>query len=174
MTCIIRQFGCSCGEQCQDHFQITKAKLIDLDKRHNAQLREDTRKAVNMAVIASLFYPRRLRHRSGVCPCGREDETANGRSEGVMDKELHEKALKAAYDLYEEIRLPYRDCMEQAIAAYLKTAGLTVVPVEPTREMIEAGEDSGSRSYTGTMMFNPVRSYEVMLAAFPSPFDEVK
>lgn len=55
MTCIIRQFGCSCGEQCQDHFQITKAKLIDLDKRYEEQLRTDARKAVNMAVAASLL-----------------------------------------------------------------------------------------------------------------------
>lgn len=92
-----------------------------------------------------------------------------------MDKELHEKALDAAVQTYLDTIGPNLEMdMQAAIAAYLKTAGLTVVPVEPTREMIEAGEDSGSRSYTGTMMFNPVSSYTVMLAAFPSPFDEVK
>lgn len=55
MTCIIRQFGCSCTEQCQDHWEVTKAKLIDLDKSNRERLREDTRKTVNMAVIASLL-----------------------------------------------------------------------------------------------------------------------
>lgn len=87
-----------------------------------------------------------------------------------MDKELHEKALKAAYDLYEEIRLPYRDCMEQAIAAYLKTADLTVVPVEPTREMIYAKSGTASCDIG---VFNRAQ-FKAMLAAFPSPFDEVK
>lgn len=41
MTCIIREFGCSCPDQCQDHWEVTKAKLIDLDKRHEEQRRRD-------------------------------------------------------------------------------------------------------------------------------------
>lgn len=55
MTCIISQFGCSCGEKCQDHFEITKAKLIALDERHKEEEREDRKKAVNMVIRASML-----------------------------------------------------------------------------------------------------------------------
>lgn len=98
-----------------------------------------------------------------------------------MDKELHEKALDAAItEAADAVKAPGvsmfrrsadRDkwVMEQAIAAYLRTAGLTVVPVEPTAEMVTSARlDHEGDAYL------PYSLYASMLAAFPSPFDEVK
>lgn len=54
MTCIVKQFGCSCADQCQDHFQVTKAKLIALDKRHEEQRRRDDAWLRRNVICASL------------------------------------------------------------------------------------------------------------------------
>ncbi len=94
-----------------------------------------------------------------------------------MDKGLHEKALDAA--IAEAVAAPgvsmFRSSadrdkwvMHSAIAAYLKTAGLTVVPVEPTREMIYAKSGTASCDIG---VFNRAQ-FKAMIAAFPSPFKE--
>lgn len=81
-----------------------------------------------------------------------------------MDKELHEKALEEALDVILDVHKAGLDTVSRAIAAYLKTAGLTVVPVEPNERMIMACNEC----------INDYEVYKAMLAAFPSPFDEVK
>ncbi len=90
-----------------------------------------------------------------------------------MDKELHEKALKAALDEYYDgivNRDAGYDCMHSAIAAYLKTAGLTVVPVEPTETITSAGYN---RLDPSAFRYGLVSAYRAMLAAFSSPFKDM-
>lgn len=63
----------------------------------------------------------------------------------------------------------------EAINAFLDelTApeGWQMVPVEPTREMLEAAEEAYVCGYTGTATAHPASVYAKMLAAAPKPGD---
>lgn len=95
-----------------------------------------------------------------------------------MNKELHKKALEAAYQTYWNDDDP---TMHFAIAAYLKTAGLTVVPDFPTEKMVKATSDIvvGYDDFScgdGTIYLYDdaaIDAYGKMLAAFPSPFKDM-
>ena len=53
-TCVIRQFGCSCEGECQDHWEVTKAKLFALDKDTKAKTREHDAWLRRVTIRASL------------------------------------------------------------------------------------------------------------------------
>ena len=47
--------------------------------------------------------------------------------------------------------------------------GWQVVPVEPTREMLEAADEAYFRGYSGTATAHPASIYAKMIAAAPKP-----
>ncbi len=82
--CINRQFGCSCTDECQDHWEVTKAKLIALDEDAKAKTREHGRMAKAERHSRVSGHPRGNSSGFSVCPCRREDETTRDCGEGVM------------------------------------------------------------------------------------------
>lgn len=102
-----------------------------------------------------------------------------------IDEELHNMALNAALrDIFHPNYMTSNATkdMNSAIATYLRTAGLTVVPVEPTEEMIIGGINGCGMKYfkKWSDVWNRVSIgsedaklvYTAMLSAFPSPFKE--
>lgn len=108
-----------------------------------------------------------------------------------MDKELHEKALFVAQRAYANDLQPAKFAMETAIAAYLKMAGLTVVPVDELkraktllhaltiRGIFEAGDEAIEASGINPWCINEGLAegnerFDPWVLFSHSPFDEVK
>ena len=51
--------------------------------------------------------------------------------------------------------------------AHIIQEGWKLVPIEPTHEMLDAGEDTFFPTYTGTPVSAPIDVYRAMLAAAP-------
>jgi hypothetical protein len=82
-----------------------------------------------------------------------------------MTNERHEKALEAAFDVFDaDGHQPDDTTISKAIATYLQVMDAVIVPREPTDYMIT----SGIIAYDG----NCETSYRAMLSAAPHHFNQ--
>lgn len=103
----------------------------------------------------------------------RERESAKAAKAAITDEIVH-AALTEYYG-----GEPHPNCTPsmraalEAVAPMLASArapeGWQLVPVEPTVEMMRAGDDTGFHTYTGTWSITPDACWQAMLAAAPKP-----